>query len=189
MSLIPLGFWAASGGQAAGAGDYELLETTILTSSASSVTFSSLGDYSDYKHLQLRMTVRTDRANNEDWMIAQFNGNTGSNYAYHGLAGNGSTVYSQSGSSATSTRFAGGIVGGNATANSFAGIVVDVLDFSDASKNTTIRSLNGFSSSTSQVRLDSGLFNNTGAITSIVIDQGGGANFVTGCRFSLYGVK
>jgi hypothetical protein len=32
---------------------FDLLETTTLTTSASSVTFSGLGAYSDYKHLQI----------------------------------------------------------------------------------------------------------------------------------------
>ena len=38
-------------------GAYDLLETTTLTSSASSVTFSGLGSYTDYKHLQIRMVI------------------------------------------------------------------------------------------------------------------------------------
>ena len=54
---IPLGFFAAAG--AVAGGSYDLLETTILSSNAASVTFSNLNNYAaDYQHLQIRAVVK-----------------------------------------------------------------------------------------------------------------------------------
>ena len=43
-----LGFFATAG--AGAAGSFDLLETQVLGSAQASVTFSSLGTYSNYKH-------------------------------------------------------------------------------------------------------------------------------------------
>ena len=188
MSLIPFGFWAASGGGAAGA--FDLLETTTLTSTASSVTFSGLGAYSDYKHLQVRMVGRTDRANQMDsGTFIRLNGVSSSSYAYHHLYGDGSGPYSSSASSQTSM-----VMPTMAAANSGTSVyglaIIDILDYAATTKNTTIRILNG-TSTTSQrtIALTSGLFNSTAAITSVSAHPQSGNNWVSGSRFSLYGVK
>jgi len=191
MGLIPLGFWAASGAGGGGAAaDYELISTTVLGSSAASVTFSGLGtSAAAYKHLQLRMTARTDYASaNLGEANIQFNGDTGSNYAWHSLLGTGSTVASQNGTSQTSARFSN-IPYGSSTASMFSAGVVDILDFNSTSKNKTLRALNGVANSSDwRVSLFSGAWFSTSAITSFTITPNI-ANFVTGSRFSLYGLK
>ena len=55
-------------------GSFDLLETTTLSTSASSVTFSGLGAYSDYKHLQIRSVAR-DRStdNSSKRLVMQIN--------------------------------------------------------------------------------------------------------------------
>mgnify|MGYP003645637262 FL=1 len=57
MTPLPLGILALAGVTGGGAA-YELLETTTLNSGASSITFSGLSAYSDFKHLQIRGTQR-----------------------------------------------------------------------------------------------------------------------------------
>jgi hypothetical protein len=183
--LIPLGILAASGGVV---GDYELISTEILTSSQSSITFSNLGDYSStYKHLQIRVVGRTDRSGEPgDVLTVRFNADSGSNYAYHYLSGNGSTVVSAASSSQTEI-WLWRLAGNTATANSFGGMVVDILDVY-ATKNKTVRALSGMTGGLNEVYLGSGLWNSTASVTSIVLDQLGG-NFVAGSRFSLYGIR
>jgi len=184
MSFVLLGILNAQA-EAAGAGSYDLLETQILSSSASSVTFTGLGSYSDYKHLQIRMTARTDRAAEATESIKlQFNSDTGSNYAAHFLTGDGSSVDSLG---LTNREFIFLVANAtNATANAFSGNVVDILDFSSTSKNTTVRDLEALDS---QIRLNTGFWNDTSAVTSIDLTPQTGANLLTGCRFSLYGIK
>jgi len=178
MSLIPLGFWAASGGGGGGAA-FDLLETVSLTSSASSVTFSGLGAYSDYKHLQLRMITMSDSG---QIIYAKVNGST-SGYYVHYLTGNGSNVSSSSFSSTYAW------VGHTDTLTNAPGAsIVDILDFSSTSKNTTIRSLTGKKASGSNINLNSNLWSSTAAMTSIELYPNAG-NFIAGSRLSLYGVQ
>ena len=178
MSFMLLGILNS---QAAGgaAGDYNLLETVSLTSSASSITFSGLGAYSDYKHLQIRYVYKPVSGNAT--LQGRFNSDSGSNYNNHTLYGNGSSVGSNY--SASTEIYALGY------ANSLTGYegfgVIDILDYSNASKNTTTRAAWG---RTDIIRLASGLWRNTSAVTSILLNTDA-STFASGSRFSLYGVK
>jgi hypothetical protein len=170
----------------AAAGSYDLLATTILTSSASSVTFSSLGDYAtDYQHLQIRAAARYGVAGSfYDNMRLQFNADTGSNYAWHRLRGNGSTVTSAASSSQSNI-----LVGYYATSGSTAPNVIDILDPFETSKNTTLRSLAGAAETTDKIiSLNSGLWMNTNALTEIKLFTSSG-EFQSNSRFSLYGLR
>ena len=187
MSLIPFGFWAASGA-GGGGGAYDLLETTTLTSSASSVTFSGLGSYSDYAHLQIRAVTRTGVGTYSETLL-QFNGDTGSNYSTHRLRGNGSNVTSSGWIADTKIHASSGEQSNSASGAYFA-MVLDILDFSSSSKNTTIRSLSGgtgMSNTQDQVALTSGVWVNTAAVTSMEFSYS--VDFQAGSRFSLYGIK
>jgi hypothetical protein len=181
--LIPLGFLAASGAGEEGA--YELIESSILTTSTSSVTFSSIP--SDYKHLQLRIVYRGANAGNGLTSQLRFNSDSGSNYAYHRLQGDGSTVVSSAFTSQTEIDLPAQTANG-ATASSFGGAVVDILDYASTSKNTTVRTLGGRASTSSGIDLRSGLWINTAAVTSVFIGSYT-LNFMSGSRFSLYGIK
>jgi hypothetical protein len=168
-------------------GSFDLLETTTLTSSASSVTFSGLGAYSDYKHLQIRAVTRNDGAFTGGSIVATINGNTSATYSDHRLRGDGTSVTSAGFTSQTNAVL-GDSAGGNNGANQFAAHVIDILDFSSNSKNSTFRSLTGLAAdSRTIISLSSGLFINTNAVTSIELADSG--NLVAGSRFSLYGVK
>jgi hypothetical protein len=180
--LIPLGFLAGSGGGVDT--DYELIESVILGSSQSTITFSSLGAYSStYKHLQIRATAR--KSNTDNTQLIRFNGDTASNYAVHFIYGNGSIVQSASGTSATAIvnyPFAGS----GYTANAFGVYVMDILDAFSTTKNKTIRQLSALSNT--EIQLVSGLWINTASLTSITLTSASG-DLVAGSRFSLYGIK
>jgi len=187
MSLIPFGFWAASGAGGGGAA-YELLETTTLASAASSVTFSGLGSYSDYAHLQIRAVV----ARGDDFSVLidlelRINADlTGDNYASHRLEGNGSAVTSDRILASGDIRLPN-VVPAVTESNVFGASVIDILDFSSTDKNTTVRALSGaVSADENSVSLASGLYALTDAVTSIRLNAG---NLRVGSRFSLYGIK
>lgn len=183
---IPLGIFATAGASASGA-TYELISTVILSNSTTpTVDFTSIP--STYKHLQIRSSVRGWTATNSN-MSMRFNSVTSASYAWHGLAGAGSSVFSESAANTTFIPLEG--ISGNDTASgNFGGVIVDVLDYASTVKNTTIRALLGHSDSTgSRIRLASGLFNNTSAISSITLGMANGGNFITASRFSLYGIK
>ena len=164
----------------------DFLEEVVLTSSASSVTFSGLGAYSDYKHLQIRSVARTDRSNIVTDLAITLNGVTTSSYAWHALYGSGSSVSSAGVSNSSNIRV-GSIVGASATSGHYAPTVIDLLDFNSSTKNSTVRSLSGRTEG-NQLWFGSGLLNSTSAITSVEL-QCESFNFVAGSRFSLYGSK
>lgn len=180
-----LGLLGASG--AGVAGSYDLLETTILSSTASSVTFTGLGSYTDYKHLQVRLVGRSSRSGSGENLRIRFNGDTGSNYANHYLQGNGSSVASGAETSNTGM-WARNLNASSSPANAFGAFVIDILDFADTSKNTTVRTLGG-STSDNFIALSSGAYFSTNAITSIDLGTQFSQDFVTGSRFSLYGIR
>lgn len=167
---------------------FDLLSTTILSGTAASVTFdvstyAALG----YKHLQIRLTGRSSRADVESNFDIRFNSDTGANYSRHLLQGNGSAV--QSGATASSTSaYVGNLPAASSTANLFGATIIDILDPFSTSKNKTVRSLSG-QTSFNLIILASGAWYSTAATTSLTLLDRNGANFITGSRFSIYGVK
>jgi hypothetical protein len=188
--LIPLGILASAGGVPPILSDYELISTTILGSSTPSVTFSSLGDYaSTYKHLQLRWTGRTDTGTGIGGLSYRTNGQT-TNYSFHVLEGDGSTVVSASGTSQTAGRIAN-MTRANSSSVIYSAGVADFLDAFSTTKNKTVRSFAGSRIvGTSYVDLGSSLFfGNQDAISSIELFASNSLDLATGSRFSLYGIK
>jgi hypothetical protein len=181
-----LGFFATAGAGAGFVPAYELIQTQLITTNTASVTFSSIPQ--TYKHLQIRMIARTSSAGNRDEnCFMQLNGDTtSSNYRYHSLLGDGSSVISFSGTS----MFLNSINGNADTTGSFAPKVIDILDYAVTAKNTTTRTLNGKDSAGPEKRiiLTSGLWVNTAAVTSVRIFPAD-TSFIDGSRFSLYGIK
>jgi hypothetical protein len=191
MALFPLGILSAAGGVLEG--DFELIETQILTGTQASFVFSNLGTYSTtYKHLQLRSAPKSNSsaASGLGWvrLNGSFNGNTtDSNYAIHILNSNAGGSPQVESIAETSSRKGFGVAA--RTNENFSANITDILDAFSSTKNTTSRTFSGTPSSTSRVQLMSHLFNNTASITSIEISTEDGSSFVAGSRFSLYGIK
>lgn len=180
--LIPLGILDFP----VAAGSYDLLETEILTSSQSSVTFSSLGSYSDYQHLQIRYTTRSTRAADDSYIKVTFNGSS-TGYYGHLLYSDGSGSPSSLYWGASTFLYAGWGAGNNAATNSFGAGVMDILDAFSTSKRKTMRDLSGRTSPT-RIGLGSGSWASTDALTSITLTADSN-DWAIGCRFSLYGLR
>lgn len=184
--LLPLGILASASGGA----DYELIATTLVTSAQSSVTFNSSAAWASYKHLQIRVTARsTNGGAGNDGLWLQLNADTGSNYSWHRLEGNGSNAVSGAGTT-TTWMLQGLAARASQAAGVFSAAIIDLLDFANTSKNKTVRSLNGSVTSTNpSVALGSGVWLNTAAVTSATLKVDAGQNIDAGSRFSLYGLK
>ena len=188
MSFVLLGILNSQAEGAGGAAAYDLLETQVLSSSASSVSFTGLDSYTDYKHLQIRM-VAICAAGFTSSGYLELNGDSTASYSFHRLEGDGSSV-SASGSSNANYILINKMLPDNDYPTSFGVGVFDVLDFSSSSKNTTIRASHGYhNAGNEQVYLSSGAYLNTAAITSLTIGGAGGNSMGAGSRFSLYGSK
>jgi hypothetical protein len=165
-----------------------LIESAILNSNTSSVSFSNLGQYAGiYQHLQLRMVLRGDRAADSDALICRFNGDTGNNYSVHSLGGEGGSAFSANDFNYPFIEYIYFVCNSGA-AGAFDPIVMDILDPFETTKFKTVKTFFGSTAGWNQIRLTSGSWRNTNAITSIVLQPRYGSNFAQHSRISLYGV-
>jgi hypothetical protein len=163
---------------------YESIATvTVGSGGTSTITFSSIP--STYKHLQLRILARDAGANGE-FKIELNSDTTTTNYRRHNVYGDGSGAYASTGNNNTCAP----VAYSGQTANSFEAVVMDILDYADTNKNTTIRTLFGKDlNGSGDVGLQSNLWVNTAAVNNIVFKVVGGTNFVQHSQFALYGIK
>jgi hypothetical protein len=161
---------------------FESIATVSGTGSSGTISFSSIP--ATYTHLQIRIYAKNSSATS---LYSRLNTDTGSNYAWHRLAGSGAAASAGSGS--TQTRMVvSGFINDISTSNPYVAII-DILDYANTNKYTTIRTLTGQDNNGSgEVALSSGLWQNTAAVNAIEIYAGGG-NFGTESRFALYGIK
>lgn len=168
-------------------GDFEAIASTTLTTSAASIDFSSIP--STYTHLQLRIIARSDYADILTGGRLRFNSDTGSNYAWHRLYGDGGSATASASTSQTQIRI-DRMTGTSAGTNTFGVMVTDVLDYGNTNKYTTIRSLGGYDNNgNGWAVLASGLWMNTAAVTSISFANIDGGNLIANTQVALYGIR
>jgi len=136
----------------------------LSPSAVSTVTFSSIP--ATYKSLQVRFNLVWSVANGNGTPKIQFNGDTASNYGYHYLYGDGSTAAASGAVTQPSIL----PMGAQGITYPLVGIV-DVIDYANANKNKVTKSLTGFNNNTAtgEIRVASGLWLNTAAITSLTV--------------------
>jgi hypothetical protein len=165
-----------------------LATTTVGSGGTSTITFSSIPQ--TYTHLQIRAIARENSgavtAFND--VLVRFNSDSGANYRYHYMNGNGTSAIAGTAASQTYA-WAMDVTGAASAANVYAGNVLDILDYTNTNKNTTTRTLTGADfNGSGAVDFISTLWLNTAAITSITITTGGN-NFAQYSSFALYGIK
>jgi len=161
---------------------YEPIATTTLSSTAASVTLSSIsGSYTD---LVLVVQASVDSSGDLRYRL---NSDTGSNYSGTILWGTGSTSGSIRVSNVTS-----GITDAYGVFATTLGNSVQILQFFNYSNTTTYKTiLSRTNAAASGVDATVGLWRSTSAITSIEIgkNSGMGGTFQIGSTFTLYGIK
>jgi hypothetical protein len=168
---------AAAGAEPA----FESISTVLGNGSATTITLSSIP--STYKHLQLRVIQYDNGGNNS---VVRVNGDSGTNYARHRLIGNGVEANAERAASQTSWR-----IGFYPALNPGCVSIIDIFDYKSTTKNKTMQAFSGWSyqpaDTKGEVMLDSGLWMNTAAITSISFISTNAFN--SDSVFSLYGIK
>ena len=174
-------------------GNFDSIATLSGTGSSGTITFTSIP--ATYTHLQIRGIARSDYSTGNYVSVSyRCNGDTGSNYTGHYLAGNGATVSSYAWTSQTLT-YGPFTTVLNAGTGVMAVFIIDILDYANTNKYKTIKTLNGFDNNGSgstdfnkgTIDLSSGLWMSTSAITSFSIINSG--NWTTDTTFALYGIK
>ena len=154
---------------------YVALATNTLGSAAASVTFSSIpGTYTDL--VLVCNIIRTAGADVE----FQLNSDTGSNYSFTYIYGDGSTAASGRASNQTK-----GNAGYSASTNPMT-MIMQLQNYSNTTTNKTMLVRNSAASSTVSAIVN--LYRSTSAISSIVLTPNAG-NFNTNSVFSIYGIK
>ena len=185
-----------SSGVAASTNSYESISTvTVGSGGAANVEFTSIP--ATYTHLQVRLIARTNRATyNLDVMYMQFNSDaTAGNYAGHNIRATSPNFPGTVSADGSANNFTDFIVGANNGAAPFAGFVVDVLDYANTNKYKTARGFGGADSNGDVSTfcpvpmLNSQLWKNTNAVTSIKFVPVYGTLFNQYSQFALYGIK
>ena len=156
---------------AAKTGTYTLINSTTLSTTASSVSFSSIpGTYTD-----LIATVTTSTGGDISWRI---NSDTGTNYSQTIIYG-----YSAFGSTRTTNATSHFLNYGSNAGNFFATVQIDDYANTNTYKTSLVRdNANG---STTDVMV--GLWRSTSAITSLTFTPP--STFASGSIFRLYGIE
>ena len=165
---------------------YVALANITLGSSASSVTFSSIP--ATYRDLVIAANAQDPVSGTTFSNIGlQFNSDTGSNYNWLDMYGDGSSAVSQVQSNVT------GILAGYMSSqnNIFSAHIFQIMDYSATDKHKTVlvrSNLGTRSPNTTQLaQATAGRWANTSAITSIRLS--GGTSFKAGSTFALYGIQ
>jgi hypothetical protein len=176
-------------GGAGGGGSYESIATATGTGSSATITFSSIPQ--TYKHLQLRVLVRSTEAGagKSNLIIKLNNDSTTGNYRTHQLTGNGSSVSATTTTGSAGLRFNDTLSRAGNTAGLMAVQIIDFQDYT-ATMNRTVRMFSGIDTNDANgiLGLYSGLYISTTALTQIDYTCPDG-NLSTNTVVSLYGIK
>lgn len=171
-----------------GGSSFESIATQTVTVAAASITFSSIP--STYKHLQIRAIARdTSASSGSTGYALRLNADGGSNYTWHRLYGNGSTVTAAGATSQSYLNVDASSLGGSSLSSDFAASIINIQDYASTTNNKTARMFAGADlNGSGVVSLSSSAWLSTSAVNSITIYAAQIA-FAIGSTFALYGIK
>lgn len=163
----------------------KIAEVSVGAGGAASIDFSSIP--STYTDLVILSSTRLDNGT-DNGVRLQFNGDTGSNYSWRYLYGNGSAASSGSGSSQT---YAFGAISNRstATASTFANCLTYIPNYlASTAKSVSLDGINENNATAADAMLWASLWTGTAAVTSIKLFPSVG-NFVQYSSATLYGIS
>ena len=167
---------------------YTLINSNVLTSSAASVTFSSIP--ATYTDLVLRMSVRESSSSAGSPSVIRFNGaGSGTNLSQTYVAGSGSSASSNR--VASFPGYLGQFQDGSATASTFGSVEIYIPSYlaSQSKPFSTVNIYENNSASLYYIEAIANLFSDSTAISSIEIVPYSTSTFVSGSSFYLYGIS
>ena len=172
-------------------GDFESIATvTVGGGGSTAMTFSSIPG--SYEHLQIRGIIGDAGDTTIRTLVMRLGSgslDTGSNYRDHSLIGKGSSA-SAATTATTTLELQNTVVG--TTASTFGAFVIDILDYANTSKNTTVRLLHGADiNGSGRVVVSSGLYLSTSAIDTLSLGSRSGfaGTMKQHSTAALYGIK
>ena len=167
------------------ANTYTLISSNVLSSSAASVTFSSIP--STYTDLVLRYSGRMDAGANKILKIQIAGADT--SLSYTRLVGDPSS--SPSSGSGTGSSWAGYTDGSTMTASTFSSGEIYLSNYASTSAYKAFSTVGIAERNATDARMMAvaGLYSSNSAISSITLLDISTANWVSGSSFYLYGIK
>jgi len=160
----------------------KISSVTVGSGGSSSISFTSI--LQTFTDLHLVISTRASAAS--DSIGLRFNSDTGSNYTYRYLLGNGTTA--SSGNGTTTSTLGGRQPESTFTANTFGSVSFYIPNYTGATyKSVSTDAVSENNATTAMAQLTASIWSNTAAITSITIIPGSG-NFVEYSTATLYGV-
>lgn len=156
---------------------------TVGSGGASSMDFTSIP--ATYTDLVLMVSTRSSTA--EDSFGLQFNGDTGNNYSYRNVQGDGTNAQSFNGTVARIYR--GRQPESGYTANTFGNSTFYIPNYAGSNnKSVSLDTVNENNATLARASLSAAIWSNTAAITSIKVLPDSGS-FVQYSTATLYGIK
>lgn len=171
-------------------GSFESLQSVTLTGSQTMIEFASIP--TTYSHLQVRVSGRSTGAYTYSSCYLRYNNDSGNNYTYHSLFGDGSSAAAYGrGLAGDNIMVSQNITGATALSGNFGTVLVDIIDYSNTNKYKVTRSMGGYDNNGSgtpigTICFNSSNWNSTSAITNIKLYTDG--DFAAGTVASLYGI-
>jgi hypothetical protein len=160
------------------ASTYTPIATTTLGSSASSITFSSIPQtYTDL--ILITEGIGASGGSYDVDMNVRLNSDTGSNYSFTYIIGNGSSAFSNRGSNTSN-----GIVGGV----NDSGRSMSICHFNNYSNTNTYKTFIARINRPSLVAAFVNLWRSNSAISTIYLYPDSSKSFAAGFTFTLYGI-
>jgi hypothetical protein len=158
---------------------YEPIATTTLGSATATISFTSISaSYTD-----IRIVLVGSHETTASTLRMQVNSDTGTNYSYTELIGDGATASSSRGTS--SSRINCGNANFNNTQPSL--ITADWFSYAGSTNKTCLVTASQDRNGSGSVLRTVGLWRSTSAITSVQLFPASG-NFATGTTATLYGI-
>tara|TARA_R110000824_G_scaffold194671_1_gene377331 strand:+ start:922 stop:1455 length:534 start_codon:yes stop_codon:yes gene_type:complete len=172
----------------------EAIASAYLEATATSVVFTGIPQ--TYEHLQLRVSARDDGAGSDYSEVTLRFGpvggsiDTGNNYYSTELRGLASAVGGEA-SGATHRLRMTFISAPNDSAAQFGGGIIDIIDYRNTSKNTSLLWYGGnaFAPTYPWVAMGSGMWNAMGAVDQISVAGYAHGSLLRGSEFTLYGIQ
>lgn len=174
----------------------DLIATTTLSSTQSIVTLDFAGLSSTYKHLQIRISARANTSGGAERMRIRINNEAVSEPRYI-MGGDSSTAFGGNGSLGTdSSVISDRLAASYSRSAEYTPLIIDIPDAFSTNRYKTLKIFTGNPTTYSgekQVSLQTVLYTDLQALSTLSFSTGNTGwnqqSFVSGSRFSLYGIK
>ena len=168
----------------------EAIRTTYLEADTGYIQWTSLPQ--TYEHLQIRATFQDGSAANaaSNYALAVYvnNDNNTSSYTKNYMRGSNTTVLGAANAASSEL----GFFGADPDIPNYGTFVIDILDYTNPNKLTTIMALNGYNGTVPMVTFGGSVFHNgadKSAVDEIMLVSYATSNFLRGGSATLYGLN